>query len=317
VRTLIINDTHLGVSRQAGTTRDSKISLEAWMLQEFKKLFEVPHDNVIILGDLCDSRNVEEHIMAEVIHILKGEDAFIVAGNHDLGGKNDHNISSAQFIAKMSGSRWIDEPTVVNGRYILPHLIDQAAFDKAVQECPDNTIMLCHANIDSPWAHSDHSLNLTLQQIVELEKRGVDVISAHEHAKRDYQGVTILGNQFPSSISDCLGGDKFCHILEGDELTEILTWDCKSNFYQGPDVPTDHYDFIEITGECELSEYPTVVKSVGELRKDSSAFIVKNSVKVREFTAEVSKDEVTKFNIVEMLLEEIPEEYREEIKACL
>lgn len=318
MRTLILNDLHLGVKRQAGTTKQSRKELEEWVLNEFENLINIGYDRVLILGDLFDKRNVEEHIMHRVIKMLAGVDCIIVAGNHDLGGINDHTLSSAEFVAKLSNSYWLDDPELIDEGeiFIIPHVHDQEEFDKAVQICPDNVIMMVHCNIDSPFAHGDHSLNLSLQQMKDLDVRGVKVISGHEHTKREMMNVTILGNQFPSSIADCLGGDKYCHILEDGELKAVRMWPIDNIFYSGK-TPEEEHKFISITGECELNEYAGIVREVAELRKTSSAFIVKNSVKVKEFVAEQDDAEVTDFNILDMWVNEMPEIVREKVKQCM
>ncbi len=318
MKTLIINDLHLGVKRQAGTTKKSREALEDWQLREFKKLLLIPHDNLIILGDLFDKRNVEEHVMKRVIKLLTKESCVVIAGNHDLGGCEDHTMSSAEFVTELSGARFVTESMqYMENLWLVPHMHSQDEFDKAVQGCPDDSVMLTHCNIDSPFAHGDHSLNLSLQQIKDLEDRNVDIISGHEHSQRQYHDCTVIGCQIPTSIADCLGRDKRCLILEDGVLTSHITWTANENYYEGNDIPTKHYDFINITGECELSEYPAIVKSVADLRRISDAFIVKNSVKVKEFEADTSAEEITRFNITDMLLEEIHPDYREEVKSCL
>lgn len=318
MKTLILNDLHLGVKRQAGTTKQSRKDLEEWMLKEFEELLNTAYGRVLILGDLFDKRNVDEHIMHRVIKLLSTVECIIVAGNHDLGGIEDHTLSSAEFVARLSSSYWLAEPELIDdGKiFVIPHVHDQETFDHAIQICPDNVIMMVHCNIDSPFAHGDHSLNLSLQQMKDLTDRGVKVISGHEHAKREVMNVTILGNQFPSSIADCLGGDKFYHILEDGELTAELNGREDDLFYNGP-MPAGDFEFINITGECELNEYASVVKEVAELRKSSPAFIVKNSVKVKEFIAEQDDAEVTDFNILEMWVNEMPEAVRGEVKKCM
>jgi len=317
MKTLILNDIHLNCRRAGGTTKQSRKDLEVWMLGRFKGLLEIPHEKLIILGDLYDRRHVDEHIMKDVIELLDKENCAIAVGNHDVGkGEDGNTISSCEFTSLMSDSTLIKAPIFSGGLYIIPHVSDQKLFDHAVQLCPDNTIMLTHANIDSPFAHGDHSLNLSLQQMKDLTDRGVDVIAGHEHTRRDVMNVSILGNQFPSSIADCLGGDKFAHVLEDGVLTSIPTWTTDS-YYEGSEIPKGHYDFINITGECELVEYPAVVKAVAELRKNSDAFIVKNSTKVKEFEVAKMTEEITRFNIVDMLLEEINPDYRDEVRSCI
>jgi DNA repair exonuclease SbcCD nuclease subunit len=327
MKTLIINDLHLGVKRQGGTTKDSRLALETWMLNNFTKLLQIPHDRLVILGDLFDSRNVEEHVMATVTQQLRDEaDCVIVAGNHDLGGVFDHTISSAELVAKLSNAEWVAEPLQVDNFYIIPHLYNQADFDKAVSECPKDTNLLLHCNVDSPFTHGDHSLNLSMQQIVGLGKRGVDVIVGHEHSHRIYsENLIVIGNQFPSSIADLSHIEKKFYMIADDSGVYAEEFDYSATFSRVhtegtvtieelKEVPGE---FIEILGECEPLEYPAIVKAVAEFRKTSSAFIIKNSVKIRESEDSTPEQTVTKFNIVELLLDAIPELIRKDVKSCI
>jgi DNA repair exonuclease SbcCD nuclease subunit len=318
---LIINDLHLGVERQAGTTKESRLALENWMLEQFAKLLEHPHDELLILGDLFDKRNVEEHVMAAVIKLLlKERKVAIVLGNHDLGGgTDDHKLSSAEFVGRIIQADVIKTQTIYNGFYIIPHLHNQQDFDRAVSQCPDDAAMLVHCNIDSPWSHGDHSLNLDLYQIVELHQRGIKVIAAHEHAQRDYmENVMVIGNQFPSSIADCQSGPKRCLLVEGNAVVSVPTWDA-TDYACSENIPMiNTHKFIELTGELSIADYTETVKAIAIVRRNSDAFIIKNSVKRVEIERGAMVDEaVTRFNIIEMLLSALPPEIKEEVKKCL
>ena len=317
MKTLIIADTHFHSSRVGGTTKKSRKSLEDWQLQQFRETLLIPHDRLIIAGDLTDKRNIPEHLMKQLIDTLQDENCIILLGNHDLAGVDDHTMSSTEFIALMSGSTLIGNPETSGNLYLLPHMFSQEGFDRAIQDAPDKCTVICHANIDNFFAVGDHSLNLSLQQLVELEKRGISVISGHEHAQREYHNVTVIGCQTPTSIADCLSGDKRCLVLEDGKLTAVKTWSAKENYYEGSEIPEEHYDFINITGQCELAEYAGIVKQVAALRSTASAFIVKNGFKVKEFESAEHAEEITKFNVIEMLLEEVHPDYREEVKECL
>jgi len=314
---LIINDLHLGVERQAGTTKESRLALEGWMLDQFANLLKIPHEEVLILGDLFDKRNVEEHIMASVIKILAKENVTIVLGNHDLGGgADDHKLSSAEFVGEILEAKVIKVPNFHRGLYIVPHLHSQVEFDGAVSGCPDNTTMLTHCNIDSPWAHGDHSLNLSLQQITHLHSRGVKVIAAHEHAQREFDNVIVIGNQFPSSIADCHSGPKRCLLIKDGEILGIPTWDA-TDFSQSSSINSSSHKFVEVTGEVSIEEFQKVVKAVSTLRKNSDAFIIKNSVKILSLDApDTVTEDVTRFNIIEMLLSVLPKNIRKEVEKC-
>ncbi len=320
MKTLIINDFHLGVKRAGGTTPDSRIALDKYMLEKFGELLKIPHDYLIILGDLCDSRHISEHTIRDVVKILRNEFCTIVLGNHCLKGIEDHTISSCELIGDLGGHQVIKELTNWKSNiWILPHVFNQEIFDEAIQQVPDAAILLTHCNIDSPFSTGDHSLNLSMEQIKDLHERGVKVIGAHEHARRDYEGVTIPGNQFPSSISDALHGDKFCITLEDGNLEFHKTWDQADHYTEldYSDIKETGKDFVRINGQCTPAEYPGIVREVNELRKGSDSFIIANNVEVVTEGHDLNKEEVTNFNIIELLLEQIDKEYIEEVKSCV
>jgi hypothetical protein len=310
----------MGVRRSAGTTPESRLALEKWMFEQFDKCLAIPHDKLLIAGDLFDKRSVPEHIMFEVIKRLRHEDCSIMLGNHCLGGVNDQlTLSSAEFVAKLSGCEIISEPTVWEGLYCIPHLFNQQRHEEAIAEVPDDVILVTHANIDNPWASGEHSLNLSLEEIKALELRGVTVLAAHEHANRKQGIVTVLGNQYPSSIADALGGSKFCHILEDGVLTPIETWNPTDfvEMHHSEMYPTD-VRFIRITGECAVAEYAEVVRKIAAYRKTSKAFIVASSVKpITKEQAKLEQNEVDQFNIMELLLGQVDEDFREEVASCI
>lgn len=323
MKTLIINDPHLGVRRQGGATPASRKALEEYMFREFKKLLEIPHDNLVILGDLYDKRNVPEHNMLRTVMMLYDRWCIVVLGNHDLGGvAGGPTMSSAEFVAEMAKVQVAKEPTFFldDDIYIIPHLYSQEEFDVAVQNVPENVNLLTHCNIDSPWSHGDHSLNLSKEQINDLDKKGVKVLAAHEHPARDYMNnVTVIGNQFPSSIADCLGGDKRAVVINDGTVEFVTTWSQADHFSEldWSDITDTGKEFIRITGNCSLAEYSGIVKEVNELRKNSDAFIIANAVSVETTDTTLTKEEVTQFNIIKLLMDQIDGEFLEDIKSCL
>lgn len=324
MKTLVINDLHFGVKRQGGATPQSRLALEEWMFSEFERLLEIPHDELIILGDLCDKRNVPEHIMLRLIELLRGRGCTIVLGNHDLQGVSGGvTMSSTELIAGSSESYLIKEPTLWNeGLYIIPHLFNQEEFDAALEECPGDVTLLVHCNIDNPFAVGDHSLNITNEQLDALAERNIHVIAAHEHQPRKYKNVDVIGNQIPTSIADCLGDDKRALVLEDGEPTWVPFLKIDDVFIDVPYTELGNgipdKKFIRIRGECSQEEYPDVFLAVTELRKTSSAFVISNMVKIEGVTVDSSvTEDVEAFNIMELLLEQVDEEYREDVKLCI
>jgi hypothetical protein len=67
-----------------------------------------------------------------------------------------------------------------------------------------------------------------------------------------------------------------------------------------------------------MVDFPKIVRDIAKLRNDCKAFIIANNVKVRKPEGETKMlEEVTQFNIVKLLLESIPEEFRKEVEECI
>jgi len=320
MKTLILNDQHFGIKKRGGSTPESSKALEDWMFEQFKQHLAIPHDELILLGDLCDSRTVPEHVMSRIIQLLVGENCTIVLGNHCLGGVNDTTISSTEFMAHLLRATLIKKPTQIRDMYIIPHLFNQEAHEEAVAACPEECFMLTHCNIVNTFAVGDHSLNLSDKEITVLGKKSVQVISGHEHARRTYRNVEIIGNQMPSSIADCLNKDSYACVIEDGNIEFIPTWQPEGDYLECDytEIAPSDYRFIRVNGTCQVSEFPSVVREISQLRKTSDAFIISNNVQVQLSESEtVSLEEVTNFNILDLLLERIEEEFREDIKTCI
>ena len=349
MKVLILNDLHLGVRRVKGTTPESRLAMENWMFNTLEGLLEeLEYDAVVVAGDLYDKRTVPEHVILRTIktfnqHTSSGG-AVIMLGNHDEEGRasvNDNTISSAEMTEEL-----LTNSMLVKGApmrfdekiYLIPHMFNQEEFDKAVEDCPENCFMICHCNVDSPFAVGDSSLNLSKEQIKTLKEKNVIVIAGHEHIQRDLDNVWIPGNQIPTSISDLTNcEEKVCYIIDTDTLgVEVFTvFNARSYSPDGSrrvmegllkeyDYKTllsggiANFPFIKISGTCATEEWPDVLRAYSKLRKESEAFVISNKVEVPAYTVgSISEKEVTDFNVVDLLISAIDEEFREEVKDVI
>lgn len=321
MKDLIISDLHFNPKRQAGTTMQSRVALEEWLLISFSYLlYRVEHDRLIILGDMFDRRSVSEKTIKLVVDILRREkEVILVRGNHDSNSDKYGEISSLELVAHLLGCKLVfDEPYKIEDYYIIPHMFNQEQFDAALAAVPEETTVLLHCNLDNPFATGDHSLNITSDQINTILEKDCDIVMGHEHTARDLYGgrVKVLGCAFPTSIADCLGGDK--QALLGGE--SIQTWSSEGylelDYTEDPNTHV-HRNFISITGTCPQAEYANVVKRIAAFRSQSDAFVIKNNVRVPEREKTEVTQEVSSFNIVDVFLSEIPEEFKGRVQACI
>lgn len=293
----VINDLHIGTQRITGTTMQSQLALREYLLREYGACLNKADDALIVLGDLFDNHSIP---MSDVLAAydltadwLKrtGHKLWLVAGNHDLS-TNSLKVSSFQFFAQVLVRTFPEQVSYVEGScrigkslHIISHVTNQDLFDMELDNVGEARYLLLHANYDNNFAkEADHSLNLSAERAASL-KVGT-VFFAHEHygrkAKAGDVEIFVAGNQFPSSVSDCLGEKaKYMHRLTADGIQRIETWN--SSDYCEMDWchmhPTDAR-FIRITGSVDPAGAAHMADAIAKYRRGSTAFVVGNAVRV-------------------------------------
>lgn len=349
----VLNDLHLGVQRTGGTTAESAQTLRAFTLSNYKGLLNQASNNVVINGDMFDTYSVPLVDLLDAYEItanwLSNEACHLtlIAGNHDLS-KNSANIGSLQLLAFLlkdrfpgqvefiQGATWVDEG---QGIYAISHVLNQELFDLELGRVPDNVkYLLLHCNFDNSFAGmADHSLNLMRDQARVLVKRGITVILGHEHQGRTIMNdkVIIVGNQFPTSIADCLAhgegqkdGIKCMLQIDGDDLELVPTWNHLQAWGGYEEVDWQYIgnapinaDFIRIDGKATSAQAAEVIKVISKLRQSSKAFVITNAVKIDagegQQEIEASVEDIRAVNVIDMLLEALDEDQRAVVRKLL
>lgn len=351
--TLVINDVHLGVQRTGGTTISSANALREWARDQYDALLrkapELGCRHIIVNGDLADAYDValmEALCLYEVTHQFMLEYPEIrvtwALGNHDLS-KNSANLGSVAFVGALLAMRhdWfelVSQPKLIDtGVYVIPHLANQDLFDHALSQIPDGTKwLLLHCNFDNKFACvSDHSLDLSRGQAKALKARGIKMVLGHEHQGRELLGghVIIVGNQFPTSVSDCLAhgdaqkdGTKRAIVLRGDKHESVQTWSPEDSegWYATVDwrelgeVQEEGRGFIRVEGDASPAEAANVIKAISNFRQKSKSFVVTNAVTVEKVEGlddvAASIEDIRSVNVIEMLMELLDPEQRVVVK---
>ncbi len=344
-KTLVLNDLHLGVQRTGGTTQSSAAALREYAHLKHAELLllSVEHgcNRIVVNGDLTDVYDIP---LLQALLVYEAVDNFMSAhpyieviwglGNHDLS-KNSANLGSVAFIGALLEMKYprfkvLGKSAEIAGTdaYLIPHVPNQDLFQLELDKIPDNVKWLfLHCNFDNKFAcQSDHSLDLSRDQAKTLKKKGMHVVLGHEHQGRELLGghVIIVGNQFPTSISDCLshgdaqkGGTKRALVIDHDAGTSefISTWtpEDADGWYAEVDwreltaVSEEGRGFIRVEGSALASEAADVIKAISAFRQKSQAFVVTNAVKVETLEgledAAASIEDVRSVNVLEMLKE--------------
>ena len=356
--TMILNDTHLGVQRAAGTTPASAIQLRRWLQQQFKDYISGVNEPLLINGDLFDSFNVTNSDVLECFHTLadfaKREMLILVAGNHDLS-KDSSKMSSFEWLGEVlttirPGSvMMIKEPHWFErwSQYVIPHLTNQEMLDSAIANLIENVapnaaaqgkpIKFClfHANYDNHFAaQAEHSLNVSQEQALALISSGIMPVFGHEHPKRVVDlgdgDVLCTGNQWPSSVSDCIGSTgKYAHrLLPNGNYESIQTWGpeheggyTEIDWRELDQADTGTRGFVRITGEATFEEAGEVVAAVSRLRQQSEAFVITNAVKIGgagdDLELAENAEVAQKLDVVNLLLSVLDEKEATRVKEVL
>ena len=352
---LIINDVHIGAVRKGGTTPETQALIRGHLQSGLRDQLASADNHVVINGDLFDAFTVEP---AEVVKVyetladwLNGNDRrmlTLIQGNHDWNPRGD-KLSSFHLLAHFMSSRYgehvvrvIDKgyTPVAAGVWAIPHMPNQDLFDMEIAKAtmPGNEggrYLLLHANYCSTFAeHADHSLNVSAEQVAALGAAGWHLIFGHEHQGRTLPFATIVGNQWPSSIADCLAhgsaqkdGAKYAlRITGGGDLQKIQTWSAKDDYiemdWRELDVEATQR-FIRITGDASAAEAEAAVSAIARFRQKSKALIVGNAVKVEGVSVDMEGFEgsvgeaIKSFDVLSALLEELSPREAEVVKGLM
>ena len=342
---LVISDTHLAVTRSGGTTPQSQQALRDYLRESLANLLaKYEGEHVVVNGDLFDAFQVDTAELIKTYEILAKHKGglTLIMGNHDASAKADR-VSSFHLLCHflkevMPGSfRMIDHndgfTEVFNNVYAVSHCMNQALFDLEIEKASafdgKGRYLLLHANFKNGHAeHSDHSLNVNDEQIAALMRAGWVVVFGHEHVGGEFRSgrVIIVGNNFPSSVSDCIDDPiKNALIIDANGHRYVETWNAETKYIEVDwrDLSNlDGYDFIRVTGEATAIEAAEVIKAISSLRQRSDVYVIGNAVKVDGQNmitdmADQSIEDVKAFDVVAAIMSELTPEEAECVKGLL
>ena len=288
----VINDVHAGVERSAGTTTDSKLKLRLHIVAELKRLLDETTDDVMILGDLFDKFDSSLFDSILVYNVLKDwlknnpEVMYLVAGNHDVS-KTSNVVGNfdlmKNLLSEFINFIYIVEPAHTRYGYVIPHLPNQEAFNKALALVPEVPVLFLHCNYDNNFAaQSDQSLNISKEQVEACKAERI--LIAHEHCQKLSGKVTIPGNQIATSVSDWQGCNaKYMARVDIEGRITMSKVAEKSveyteQLWTDPQVTT--HKFVKLVGTATAEQAAQVVSAVAKFRAISPAFVVANGVQI-------------------------------------
>ena len=290
----ILNDCHLAASRSAGTTANTKIALRARLIEQFKDLLPTDASDLMILGDLFDTFDINPLdlysayvLLANWLELNKAAQLYLIAGNHDVS-KTSSTVSSFELLCNLlrysyaSQVKVILEPTMTPYGYVIPHLPNQTLFNEALALVPECQNLFLHVNYDNHFAvQSDQSLNLTeLQADACKAKR---IIIAHEHNMKQSGKILIPGNQIASSVSDWISSPtKYYTQVDGTEARLVA---CRQRDSEYTEVDwklleTATTPFIRVVGKVKPEDATLAITAIAKFRAVSPALVISSAIEV-------------------------------------
>lgn len=356
---LLLNDIHLGVQRASGTTPASAQQLQEYLLERFEvTLFQHQDKDVVINGDLFDAFMVSMLTILGFYSVVRnwllatadtsrqsprpltGPSMDVGMGNHDWS-KDDSKLSAFAFVCRLLATEFpvrfrpVTKPTQIAPRiFMVPHMPNQDLFNLELERLAQQTqgaiggLLLLHANYHNNYVlDSDHSLNVSEEMAKKLVAAGWTLIFGHEHQARTALGerVIICGNQWPSSVADCLNNPyhkKFAHIIDANlDLTPVETWSAAEDYAQVDWRELAEYDgthrFVRVAGTAAAEEAPHVIDAISAFRKPSSCFVVTNAVEIAGVKSMEdlpgSVENIKAFDVYGFLLEHLESDRQREV----
>lgn len=341
---LILSDIHLGAVRSAGTTLATRKQIQDYLQQAFRDTVNAyPQHDLLIAGDLFDAFNVDVSQVLQCYFTLADwlKDGLgtlhLMQGNHDCS-RNSEKTSSFAFLCALLTKLYPASVQVYDrgfaevqpGVYVLSHVTNQDLMDLELAKTLDVApgYVFIHANCENHFAEqADHSLNVSAEWNEKMVNHGHVAVYAHEHQARTlYSGkVVCMGNNFPSSVADCMAhgdaqkdGRKYAHILDDTGLHKVETWTAEGDFTEADwrtlaDLDTDAR-FIRVTGTATTEEASAVISAISRFRQDSDAYVITNAVRIEGMAglddlSTLSAERLASVDVMAALCEELePEE---------
>lgn len=325
----VINDTHLGVTRQTGTTPESQKALTRHMQQQFKELLSTTgNSDLLINGDIFDKSEVDKQTEFFVFGQLQNWcklnphcTLFLAAGNHDESKSSDVISSFHNLVAYLQAA--VSNVCVISREskeiypniFVIPHMMNQELFSEELENvlAQRPKFVFLHANYDNKFAaQTDHSLNVSAEVAEKFAAIGCELIFAHEHKKREIGNVHIIGNQIISSVADCLGDDTKQYLILDDSGLHYQIYKQISECFTEVDwLSTDvpNKAFLRVTGGADYEESAAVISALRKLRQQSDAYVVTNAVRLGSITGGVVEnvEDIKNYDIKNLIKDKLPE----------
>ena len=229
-RVWFITDTHLGVRNNSNEWIEMMSEyFHEWFIPLVKSEYK-PGDVLIHLGDFYDSRqSVNLKVLnlgidiAEKLSEIFTDGIYVIAGNHDIWGKNSNDINSLKSLKWIPNFNILEEPcSILMGDkkfFMMPWRKDSEEERETLNNIGPHDYLCCHTDIRglrfNKHVKIDHGT-----EVKELSKFNT-VYSGHIHYAQNVGNVKMLGSPYELTRSD-MDNQKFILRLDLDSGKERI-----------------------------------------------------------------------------------------------
>jgi DNA repair exonuclease SbcCD nuclease subunit len=229
-RVWFITDTHLGVRNNSNewiTMIDEYF--HQWFIPLVKKEYK-PGDILIHLGDVFDSRqsinlkvlNLGVSIFESLSEIFV-DGIYIIAGNHDLWGKDTNDINSLKSLKWIPNINILTEPISANfsdrSFLFMPWRKDHKTEEETLDFSEPHDVLCCHADIRG--LKFNRYVNVESGSARDKFKKFGRVYSGHIHYAQRTKNIVMLGSPYEITRSD-MDNTKSITLLDLSDLSETV-----------------------------------------------------------------------------------------------
>lgn len=248
----IFSDPHLGLSRAANTTLESRRRFREFLhshtLGVISELWKEDVDKIFCLGDLFDSYANDESILLQGFEVLQELEGCLV-GNHDIANRVDsvgtlqalqHLYANLPRSMKSNPVIYNDspnEPRIRNWKYDLsrwtfvPHVLTQELFCQSLELAEQvplehNMQVLClHCNVGVPGYAEVEDKGTTLYLTEEWQERLLKkydlILVGHEHPPKTLHDsrLVVVGNVYPLAFGEI--ADRYAYVVDDEQKTIV------------------------------------------------------------------------------------------------
>jgi DNA repair exonuclease SbcCD nuclease subunit len=229
-------DIHWGKKNNSRVHNQDCFNFMKWFCEQVKKDPSITH--LGFLGDWFESRsaiNIEtlefSYQGLKLVNDL-GLPIMFMVGNHDLHKRHTRDIHSVNIFNEFKNIAVIDEPTIVNEKYLFSPYLFNHEYEKLVSVQHKMDVIFGHFEFRN-FVITGYNVKMQHGPDHTLFKNPKHIFSGHFHKRQAHDNVIYMGNTFGMDFGDA--GDYERGMMKynfGTDKIEFINWEDGPKYYK-------------------------------------------------------------------------------------